>query len=253
MVRESTGKIIRSSRIFREDNKTLVVAMDHGLQVTVEGIEDIRHVINLVIEGGADAVMLNPGIAMAASDIIGGKIGLILSIPFDVRYVEFAVKIGADGIKTTYFGRVPLSETKQNQMAEIVYAAKEWEIPYMLEIVPADEQGKPIYDLSLIKIAARIGAELGADMIKTAYVGPVDEYKKVIEVCKTPVLIMGGPRMEKPTDILKIVHESVAAGAAGGAIGRNIWQYKDPKKMTMALSKIIHENIELEQAEKILM
>ena len=40
----------------------------------------------------------------------------------------------------------------------------------------------------------RIGAELGADIIKTNYTGNIETFKTVIESCPVPVVIAGGPK-----------------------------------------------------------
>lgn len=88
--------------------------------------------------------------------------------------------------------------------------------------------------------------------MKTVYVGPVNEYRNVIETCPVPIVVMGGPKVSNEKEFLQMIKNSIEAGAIGGAIGRNIWQYKDPEKMTRAISKIIHEDITVEEALKIL-
>lgn len=247
-----TGKILRMGNITRKDGRTLVIAIDHGMGGMTQGIEDIESVVKKVIDGGADAILANLGFANRIAGTIRGKIGLVLSIPYDPLYVKLATKIGADMIKTTYFGPVPLSEERMKQVSEITLAAEEWGIPTMVELVPVDNQGKTIYNVNAIKQAARIGSELGGDLIKTAYAGSPQEYKEVTRTCLTPIVVMGGAKMNSASDLLKMVKDSVDAGAIGGAIGRNIWQYKDPTKITRAAISIIHEKASLEEALKIL-
>lgn len=242
------GKSIRMSRITKNDGRTLVVALDHGSSGIIQGIEDIEDVILKVIEGGADAIMVNFGIAKRVAEIVRGKVGLILSIPYEPKYVKLAIRLGADAIKTTYFGSVPLSEDRAKQFSEIALASEDWGVPYMAEVVPTDTQGKILYDVQLIKQAARIGSELGGDIIKTAYAGSSKEYKEVVRACKAPIVVMGGPKIGTLDEFLNMVKSSVEAGAMGGAIGRNIWQYKDPKKMTTVLAGIIHDKLKVEEA-----
>ena len=238
--------------ITRKDGRTLVIAMDHGGGGTTLGIEDIEDVVEKVIEGGADSILANLGFARRIAKTIRGRIGLVLSIPYDPAYVKLAAQIGADMVKTTYFGPVPLSEERMKQIAEITLASEEWGMPSMVEVVPLDNKGKTIYDLSAIKQAARIGSELGGDVIKTAYVGSPNEYREVTRTCLTPIVVMGGPKMDSASDLLKMVKDSIDAGAIGGAIGRNMWQYKDPEKITKAAISIIHEKASLEEALKVL-
>jgi DhnA family fructose-bisphosphate aldolase class Ia len=248
----NTGKILRIGNITKKDGKTLVIAIDHGMGGMTQGIEDIESVVKKVIDGGADAILVNLGFAKKIASTISGRIGLVLSIPYNPAYVKLAAKLGADMVKTTYFGDVPLTEERMGQISEIALAAEEWGMPTMIEVVPLDKQGKTIYEVSSIKQAARIGSELGGDLIKTAYAGSPQEYKEVTRTCLAPIVVMGGAKMDSALDLLKMVKDSVDGGAVGGAIGRNIWQYKDPTKITRAAISIIHEKASVEEASKIL-
>lgn len=244
------GKVMRLGNLLREDGRVLIVAMDHGMIGTTKGIEKIEETIRKVIEGGADAVMINLGVAKKCYKEVAGKVNFVLSIPFDAKYVEKAVKIGADAIKTTYFGPVPLEEYRMKQISEIARESDEWGIPYLVEVVPTDSSGKVLYDFEKIKQAARIGAELGGDLIKTAYTTDSSQFKHVVDSCPVPIVVMGGPKMESDIEVLKIVKGCIDAGGAGVSIGRNIWQHKDPVKMTKAIAKILHQNATVDEAFK---
>jgi fructose-bisphosphate aldolase/2-amino-3,7-dideoxy-D-threo-hept-6-ulosonate synthase len=248
----SIGKRLRLSRLTRKDGKTLIVAIDHGIVGITEGIENVLGIVEKVIEGGADAVLVNFGVARKIIEKFGGSVAIVLTIPFDPKYVELAVKMGVDAVKTTYFGPVPLSEDKYNKFSAVGQACEEWEIPWVAEVVPVDDQNKTIFEIEMIKKAARIGSEVGGDIIKTAYTGTPSDYRKVIEASLAPIVVMGGPKMENVKDVLQITKDSIDAGAIGGAIGRNIWQHKDPVKMTRAIVSVIHENATTEEALEIL-
>ena len=88
--------------------------------------------------------------------------------------------------------------------------------------------------------AARIGAELGADIIKTNYTGNIDTFKTVIESCPVPVVIAGGPKCKSLEEVLKTTSDALKAGAAGLSIGRNVFQCDSPRQITKALSSIVH-------------
>ena len=253
------GKILRFGNLIKNDGKTLIVTMDHGIVGITEGIKDISEIMDKVIKGGADAVLLNFGVAKKFADVISGRAGLVIGIPFDPNYVRLAVKIGADAIKTSYFGEIPrdgfgtLSEGVVDKMAKISLEAEEWGIPYINELVPTETPGptgKIIYDVERIRRAARIGAEVGGDIVKIPYVGPVSKYIDVVRSCPVPVVVLGGPAMNSPIDVLKMMKESMEAGAIGAAIGRNVWQHENPEKMTRALARIVHENASVEDAYK---
>jgi DhnA family fructose-bisphosphate aldolase class Ia len=100
--------------------------------------------------------------------------------------------------------------------------------------------------------AARIGAELGADIIKTNYTGAIETFKTVVESCPVPIVIAGGPKCKSNQEILQTTFDSLKAGAAGLSIGRNIFQCENPTQIVKALSTIVHENSSVEQALKVL-
>ena len=108
------------------------------------------------------------------------------------------------------------------------------------------------HDVEAVAHASRIGAELGADIIKTNFTGSVDSFRSVVESCPVPVLIAGGAKMETPQDILQITEDSIKAGGAGLSIGRNVFQYGNPMLMFKALSAIVHDSVDVEKAMKIL-
>lgn len=103
-------------------------------------------------------------------------------------------------------------------------------------------------DPSGIQVASRMAQELGADIIKTYYTGSPETFKKVVEGCPIPIVILGGEKTEDEEALFKTIIESLEAGGAGVAIGRNIWQGGRTKKMTRAIVGIVHEAWTLEQA-----
>jgi DhnA family fructose-bisphosphate aldolase class Ia len=111
---------------------------------------------------------------------------------------------------------------------------------------------KDEYDVNNVKHAARVGAELGADIVKVVYTGSVESFKDVVNGCPVPVVIAGGPKMSSDEDIFKMVEGALASGASGVSIGRNAFQHKTPDKMVQALSKMVHKNATIEEAVKIL-
>jgi fructose-bisphosphate aldolase/2-amino-3,7-dideoxy-D-threo-hept-6-ulosonate synthase len=53
-------------------------------------------------------------------------------------------------------------------------------------------------------------------------------------------VILGGEKVENDEALLESIGEAIRAGAAGAAIGRNVWQHKDPKRITTSIMKIVH-------------
>ena len=57
----NAGKEIRWKHIFRDDGKTVIVAMDHSMRGKVLGLEDYLATVKKVAAGGADAILINYG------------------------------------------------------------------------------------------------------------------------------------------------------------------------------------------------
>ena len=104
----------------------------------------------------------------------------------------------------------------------------------------------------MVKLAARIGAELGADIVKTNYTGSPETFREVVDGCPVPVVIAGGPRMDSPRDVLEMLHDSISVGAAGASIGRNVFQAPDPTAMVRAMCEVVHGEVGVDEALKLL-
>jgi DhnA family fructose-bisphosphate aldolase class Ia len=108
------------------------------------------------------------------------------------------------------------------------------------------------YDVNNVKHAARVGAELGADIVKVPYTGSVKTFTEVVRGCPVPVVIAGGPKMDSDKDIFEMVEGALKAGAAGLSIGRNAFQHKNPEKLVGALCKMVHKGASVKDAVKML-
>ena len=260
------GKQIRMERIInRNTGRTVIVPMDHGISVgPIDGLIDIQETIQRVVEGGANAIVEHKGLVGAGHRKRGKDIGLIIHLsastslaPFPnaktlVCSVEEAIKLGADAISI----HVNLGDSQEKEMLEdfgrVSYEARTWGMPLLAMIYPRGEKIKDEYDVEVIKHAARVGNEMGADLVKVSYTGSVETFKEVVTGCAVPVVIAGGPKMNSDREILEMVKGSIDAGGAGLSIGRNVFQHKDPQRMVMAMSAIVHENSDVEEALKIL-
>jgi DhnA family fructose-bisphosphate aldolase class Ia len=58
--------------------------------------------------------------------------------------------------------------------------------------------------------------------------------------CYVPVVVLGGAKRGNEQAMLADIRAAMAAGAAGVAIGRNIFQAEDPTAMTAAVAEIVH-------------
>jgi len=96
-----------------------------------------------------------------------------------------------------------------------------------------------------------VGAELGADIVKTNYTGEVDTFKEVVGGCPVPVVVAGGPQMDTERELLQMVRDSIDAGGRGVAIGRNIFQAQDPTGLVRKIARVVHEGYDVDEAMRL--
>lgn len=256
------GKRIRLERIIdRKTKRTVIVPMDHGLSMgPIAGLEDMTSIINKVSDGGANAVVLHKGIIRAGHRGYGKDIGLIIHLSgstslgpdphskVPVATVEEAISLGADAV-SVHVNVGAENEPEQLQtLGETAEICAAWGMPLFAMMYPRGPKIKNQHNPELVSHAARVGAELGADIIKTVYTGNINTFRKVIRGCPVPVVIAGGPKMVTPRDVLKMADEAIKAGAIGVSIGRNIFQHRNSTAMTRALGRIVHEGVSVERA-----
>ena len=107
------------------------------------------------------------------------------------------------------------------------------------------------YAKDVVAHCARVGVELGADIVKVPYTGDVDSFSEVVAACCVPVVIAGGERMDSTRQILQMVQDSLDAGGAGISVGRNVFQHPNRVALVKALRAIVHENVSVDQAMEI--
>jgi len=87
--------------------------------------------------------------------------------------------------------------------------------------------------------AARVGLEIGADIIKIRYEGIKKDLEWAVESAgMAKIVVAGGPK-KKEKEFLSHIKDIVGAGCVGLAIGRNIWQDKNPLEFSEKIGKII--------------
>ncbi|OQY13713.1 MAG: fructose-bisphosphate aldolase [Desulfobacteraceae bacterium 4572_187] len=260
------GKRIRIERIKNRDTgKTVIVPMDHGISMgPINGLKDMKDAIHNVAEGGANAIVMHKGLVGEGHRGEGKDIGLIVHMsastslsPYPnvktlVCTVEEAIKLGADAISIHINLGNGQEKEMLNDFGRVSNEARIWGIPLLAMIYPRGEKIKDEYNVNAVKHAARVGNEMGADIVKVSYTGSVETFKEVVSGCSVPVVIAGGPKMDSDREILEMVKGSIDAGGAGVSIGRNVFQHKDPTAMVRAISTIVHEGSNVEDALSIL-
>ena len=244
------GKEVRYNRIVNpETGKMVIIPLDHGIILgPIAGIENPAETVRQVVAGGADAVIFNPGLASSIYKEYMNRCGAVFNLTNSITgendltlisSVEYALRSGADGISVQVIVGSAHERHMLNDVRIVADECSRWGLPLLAMMYPtADllaERGKAVELL-----AARAGAELGADIVKTSYTGDHDSFKALVDACPVPLVIAGGPRKETTREVLEMVEDAMDCGAAGVALGRNVWQSPNPAKMTGALVEIVH-------------
>ncbi len=256
------GKKIRMERILnRRTGRTVVVPMDHGVTLgPIHGLVNMREMVNEVARGGANAVLGHMGLPLYGHRKYGRDIGLILHLSGStvwspdpntkvlVNSVEMALKLGADAVSI----HVNIGADDETEMLRdlgiVSVAAMEWGMPLLAMMYTRGKKFRSEFDAEGVKHAARIAAELGADIVKVNYTGSVSSFRQVVEGCPIPVVIAGGEMADDGERIFTVIKESLEAGGAGVSVGRNVFQHPHPRRMMKAINRMVHKNIPVSEA-----
>ncbi len=239
---------------------------------------DPMYQLRLALEGKYSGIVFQYGIAEKYMKPFVGRVPLVLKlngkteIPPDrapvspmIASVEDAVRLGADAIGYTLYIGSPRQEEDFMQFKAVREEADRYGMPIIVWAYPRGEaiEAKGGRDsIYAVDYAARVSAELGADIVKmnfpkvdptkqSGYPKPYDTlnesesdliHRVVASAGKTLVLISGGERAGDE-DVRRKARLSLEAGAAGLIFGRNLWQrpYDEALRMTKTLHDLLLE------------
>lgn len=260
------GKQVRMERILnRTTGRTIIVPMDHGVTMgLVDGLIDMREAVNDMAKAGADAVLMHKGLVRCSYRSAGRDIGLIIHLSAStalspngntktlVGSVEEALKHGADGVSIHINLGDPNERNMLADFGAVAEACDNWHMPLLAMVYARGPQIKNSFDPKAIAHCARVGVELGADIVKVSYTGDIDTFAEVVAGCCVPVVIAGGERMDSDRQVLQMVADSLKAGGSGISMGRNVFQHPRRVKLVRALRAIVHDNATVDQALKMM-
>jgi DhnA family fructose-bisphosphate aldolase class Ia len=253
-------------KVFREDDKAVVLAFDHGGGGSLW--IDPAHVIKEAAAGGMDGILSTYGVIKNFKKEIG-KMGTFLRLevmgsalgkmpPFGKAMsspytVEDAAKLGVDGVMTMGIIGNDFDCDTLCYVASVSAACQKYGLLAASEILPNGFSQDPAdRTLEKMNIACRVGSEIGVDMVKTVYVPPVADFKKVVANAYVPILALGGAKVDDDQLVLQNAKEAMDAGCKGLFIGRNVWGHKNIAGMAAALCAIVHENKTVAEALKLI-
>ena len=220
----------------------------------------IRELLPRIVAGRPDALTMMKGSAQHCFEPYAGRIPLIMQtstftpgLPtrdHQFGFVEDALRLGADAVAMTITVGTEHQGEEVAMLGRLVSDAAPAGLPVVAhiypkgELVPAGERYTTRWSL----YAARVGAEVGVDVVKTDYTGSADSFRPVVDACPVPVVAAGGPRLETLREVLEMARGVVAAGGAGLTCGRNVWGSPDPAGVVRALKAVVHDDASVDDA-----
>jgi fructose-bisphosphate aldolase, class I len=262
-----SGDKIRMARLFgRSNGKAFVVAFDHGARRgAVKGSEDPGAALSRIVACQPDGLFITKGLLHSLGDLLavpGAPLAIVrgdtwvideyAGLPLDgvvgygaeesriVMTPEHAVRLGADAIAVNFIlgasGRFSI-ENKAN-IARLADEAHKTGIFLVAEVVDWGPLAKEETRSEMLRVGARVAAEIGADVVKVPYLGSVEAMSRLVSECPVPVLALGGAPIDEEV-LLENTRGALDAGARGIVYGRNIWQAADPIERVARLLEVV--------------
>jgi putative autoinducer-2 (AI-2) aldolase len=244
----------RLGRVFDPGSgRTVMLAVDHGyFQGPTTGLERVDLSI-LPLLPHVDALFCTRGILRSvvppASRVPfflrasgGPSILKELSDEEIALDMEDALRLGACGVGVQVFIGGPMETKTVHNMTRLVDAGLRYGVP-VLGITAVGRE--LVRDAKYLRLACRILAELGAQLVKTYYCEP--GFETVTASCPVPLVMAGGKKLPE-LDALEMAYRAVDQGAAGVDMGRNIFQSAAPVAVLKAIRGVVHEGLTPRQA-----
>ena len=264
------------NRLFN-GGRCLDVAIDHGVcnePSFLGGLENMESVVKTLTAAAPDAIQMNYGQADLLQDLPGkDKPALVMRIdmgnPYNrVRHRDMwavlqneaepligALAMDAACVVVNLFmlpDEPDLFRQCVQNIARVRADCDKYGMPLMIEplvMQPVTEDGGYMVDGDADKIVTltRLAREMGADIVKADPTTDADEFHRVVEAARCPVLVRGGGKQ----DLRSVFDKSAALmkqGAMGMVYGRNVYQHSNPNAVVRGLMAIVHDNASGEEA-----
>ena len=255
-----------NSPIFRDGNM-LILAYDHGLEHGPVDFEpnpasaDPRNVFEVASHDAVTALAVHKGLAETYYSDYEDDVPLLLKLngssslgKRDDYYspkqctVKYAVEeLGADAVGYTMYAGSDHEDEMWEDFREVQEEARKYDVPVVMWAYPRghgiedSQQYESDTDPDVIAYAARLGLELGADVVKCKYPGSKEETEKVLRNTGEMKFVMSGGSKRSDEAFLNDVAATIDAGGNGLAVGRNIFQREDPEGVLDKLEEVIYE------------
>lgn len=239
-----------------KNGKALFLAYDQGLEHGPTDFNDKNvdpnYIINIAKKGKYTGLIFQKGIAEKYNkEIKKSKVPLIIKlngktnlfkgepIARQMCTVEEAIKLGATAVGYTVYIGSDYEDEMLHEFGSIEREAHSKGLPVIAWVYPRGKSVKNKSKAELLAYAARTGLEIGADIIKTHYDGKFKDLKWAVESAGKAKLVIAGGIKKNEKELLNQIREIMKAGCTGLAIGRNVWQNKNPLGITKKIKGII--------------
>ena len=266
----------RMNRMF-SNGGCLDVAIDHGVcnePSFLAGLENMPAVMDTLIQARPDAIQCAYGQAdLLQSRPEKDKPALVMRIDMGNPYNDQrhrvmwsmlqnaeepligALEMDAAAVVVNLFmlpDEPELFRQCIENISRVRAACDKYGMPLMIEplvMLPNDIRGGYQVDGDAQKIVTltRLASEMGADIIKADPTENPEDFHRVVEAARVPVLVRGGGKEDLKTVLMKSA-AIMAQGAKGMVYGRNIYQHDNPKAVVAALMAMIHTGASGEEA-----
>lgn len=236
--------------------KALFLAYDQGLEHGPVDFDDKnvnpKYILDIAKKGKYNGIVFQKGIAekynreIRKSKVplivkLNGKTNLFKGEPIarQLCTVKEAIKLGASAVGYTIYLGSDYEDEMLQEFENIQREAHSKRLPVIAWMYPRGKSVKRKSKSELMVYASRTGLEIGADIVKIQYDGNIKDLKWAVKSAgKVKVVVAGGIKKDE-RKLLKQIEEIRDAGCLGLAIGRNVWQNKNPLEITEKIKKII--------------
>ena len=148
--------------------------------------------------------------------------------------MEDAIRMNADCMAVQTFIGAEGQLSSIDNLSRVVNAGMRYSIPTMGVVAVGKDMERTD---RFFKLATRIVAEMGVQIIKTYY---CEKFEEIVAACPVPIVVAGGKKLPE-REALTLAYRSIQGGARGLDMGRNIFQSENGPQMAEAISKIVHE------------
>ncbi|KES08640.1 2-amino-4,5-dihydroxy-6-one-heptanoic acid-7-phosphate synthase [Streptomyces toyocaensis] len=248
------ARSLRLRRLFRQgDGRLLVVPLDHSVTDGPLRRGGLDPLLGELAGTGVDAVVLHKGSLRHVGHGWFRDMSLIVHLSVSTRHapdpdakylvahVDEALRLGADAVSVHVNMGSPQEARQIADMAAVAGECDRWNVPLLAMVYARGPQIPDSRAPELVAHAATLAADLGADVVKTDYAGTPEQMADVVRACPIPVIVAGGPRSDDTDTVLAHVSDALRGGAAGVAMGRNVFQADRPGRMAATIARLVHD------------